>query len=254
MPAVQLTDRGSGAAVSTESRDLTRAAVAALGAPSILDTQPWHWRIGHDTADLRADRSRQPATIDPAGRLLTISCGIALHHAHTALHAAGHQTDIAYLPDDTDPDLLATVRIHGTAATTGNAVRLFRAMAARHHDQRPVDTRPVHDDTLRRLHDAAEEHGAHLHLPGSSGQGTGYALLYTDSDEPRDWLTAGVALSAVLLTATADGLSPTILDDPTETASSRDVPLGHPMVAIRIGHPIATAPQRSAHDVLDHKR
>lgn len=337
MPAIQLTDRGSGAAVSAQSRLLARAAVAALGAPSILNTQPWHWRIGGDEAELRADRSRQVVSIDPAGRLLTISCGFALHYARTALNAAGYEVDIAYLPVDADPDLLATVRIRGAVPARADSVRQFRAMAVRRSDRRPFDARTVRDDLLLRLRDAAESHGAHLHLPraeqlvaitvaagraatvelddpryhrdlstwvGSardSGDGvpsdtaappaarpvpirdftaTGpetasifdhlelgdaaarYAVLFTDGDEPRDWLTAGEALSAVLLTATADGLSSSMLSDLVEVGSSREVlrdllgHVGYPMIVIRVGYPAAagepaTAPRRAAHQMID---
>ena len=270
MPAIQLTDRGTGATVSTESRDLTRAAVAALGAPSILDTQPWHWRIGHDAADLRTDRSRQLTTIDPTGRLLTISCGIALHHARTALDATGHHTDITYLPDDADPDLLATVRIAGTLTPTGDTVRLFRAIAARRGDRRPFDGRPVPDDTMRRLRTTAEHHGAHLHLPGSDhliatavehldpgDTAARYAFLSTDGDEPRDWLTAGEALSAVLLTATAHGLAAAILSDLVDAGSAGTT--GHPVIVIGVGHPAGPhhttppSPRRTTHDSVDQQ-
>jgi len=337
MPAVQLTGRGPGAAVSTEDRVLARAAVAALGAPSILNTQPWNWRIGRATAELRADRSRQVTSIDAAGRLLTISCGVALHYARTALSSAGYDVDIAYLPDDADPDLLATIRIPGAHATRAEAVRLFRAMAVRRSDRRPFDARPVRDDSLERLRDAAEKCGAHLHLPRAdeivaitvaagraatvelndpryhqdlrtwvgpkrrSGDGipsdtsappaarpvpirdftaTGpenasifdhlelgdsaarYAVLFTDGDEPHDWLAAGEALSAVLLTATADGLSSSMLSDLIEVESSRNIldnllgHIGHPMVVVRVGYPAsssqaAAAPRRTAYDVID---
>jgi len=336
MPAIQLTDRGPGGAVSAHSRDLARAAVAALGAPSILNTQPWRWRIGHDTADLHADRTRQLTSIDPTGRQLTISCGVALHHARTALIADGNNVDITYLPTDTDADLLATVRINGTTPA-GDGVRLFRAMAARRSDRRPFDDRPVRDESLLRLRRAAEKHGAHLHLPPAddlvavtvaagraattelddpryredlrhwvgttrdNGDGvpadtaaplaarpvplrdftaTGpdttsifdhlepgdtaarYGVLFADGDEPRDWLAAGEAPSAVLLTATADGLASSIMSDLIEVESSRTIlrtllgHIGQPMAVIRVGYPATTdqpagAPRRAPHDVID---
>jgi hypothetical protein len=51
--------------------------VLALRAPSIWNTQPWHWRVEHDVAQLRADRRRQVHSIDPDGRLLTVSTAAA---------------------------------------------------------------------------------------------------------------------------------------------------------------------------------
>jgi nitroreductase len=336
MPAIQLTERGSGIGVSEDGRTLARAAVAALGAPSVLNTQPWRWLIDRHPARRTADRSRQVASIDPQGRLLTMSCGIALHHARTALAAAGHHVDITYLPDDNDPDLLAVIRLTGATPARPESVRMFRAMTVRHSDRRPFSDRTVADDTLQHLRTAAEERGAHLHLTrpdqlvaltvaagraatievadpryradlaswvGSdrdSGDGvptgtaapaaarpvpirdftaTGpetttvfdhlapadtsarYVVLFTDGDDPRDWLTAGEALSAVLLAATADGLATSMMSDLVEVESSRNTlrdllgHIGHPMVVVRLGyasddtHPTDT-PRRAPEAVI----
>src|SRR5262245_54922876 len=89
MASIVFGDRGSSPLVGERSRDLARAALAALVAPSILNSQPWRWRIDADLAQLRADHGRQLTTLDPQGRLLTLSCGVALHHAVVALSAAG---------------------------------------------------------------------------------------------------------------------------------------------------------------------
>src|SRR4051794_37008099 len=105
--AIQFTDRGVAVRVSSESGVLARAALGARRAPSIMNSQPWRWRVHGRTLDLRADRSRQIATLDPDTRMLTVSCGAALHHARTALAGEGVRTRVEYLPDPTDPDLLA---------------------------------------------------------------------------------------------------------------------------------------------------
>ncbi len=47
------------------------------------------------------------------------------------------------------------------------------------------------------------------------------AVLYTAGDNPIDWLRAGQALQRVLLTATAVGLSSTLLTQPLELAPLR---------------------------------
>jgi hypothetical protein len=331
--------------VSEQGRTLARAAVAALGAPSVLNTQPWRWRIGGDVAELRADRGRQVASIDPDGRLLTLSCGVALHYARTTLGAFGTRAEITYLPDPEDPDLLATIRLadeHPPEDSVGMArsARLFRAMSARRTDRRPFADRPVPTEALDGLRAAAEAHGAHLHLPRhgdlvdvtvaagraaaveladpayraelrkwvnrqpSAGDGvpagtipapaarpvpirdfaaTGperatvhdpvtladayarYAVVFTDADEPRDWLTAGEALSAVLLNATADGLATSMMSDLVEVESARETlramlsGIGHPMIVIRVGYPrpdappLAGSPRRPAETVIGRR-
>ncbi|WP_433043498.1 hypothetical protein [Dactylosporangium sp. CS-033363] len=86
---------------------VAEASIAALRAPSILNSQPWRWRLAGDHAELWADRSRQLTGLDPDGRLLLLSCGGALHHAVVTLRAAGFEADVARLPDGERPDLVA---------------------------------------------------------------------------------------------------------------------------------------------------
>ncbi|MGY0236777.1 Acg family FMN-binding oxidoreductase [Longispora urticae] len=81
-------------------------------------------------------------------------------------------------------------------------------------------------------------------LPAGTGAdaGTRYALLFTDADTPADWLTAGEAMSAVLLTAVCAGLSASPMSDVTEVAAVREdlrhrmlSGLGWPVLALRFG-------------------
>ena len=122
---------------------LTGAAAAAGHAPSILNTQPWRWRLEPGRLELFAERARQLTVTDPQGRLLTISCGAALHHARTALAAAGWSAHVARLPDAGQPDLLATLTVTGPTAVTEAATRLAQAIPVRHTDRRPVSDRPL---------------------------------------------------------------------------------------------------------------
>jgi nitroreductase len=165
MPTIQYTNREAGAPVGPHRRILTQAARDALAAPSILNSQPWRWQVSDDTADLRADRARQLVNVDPDGRMLTVSCGAALHHARTALTAAGVIPEITYLPDPDDADLLARVGIGGTVAPSPAALRRYRAMAIRRTDRRPFAETPVPGDALDDLSATAHRYGAHLHLP-----------------------------------------------------------------------------------------
>lgn len=335
MAAIQYTDRGAAARVSPGGRALTQAVLAALGAPSILNTQPWHWRIDGDTAQLRADRTRQLAAIDPDGRLLTLSCGAALHHARVALAADGAAASVTYLPDADDPDLLATVRHMGVVERTAQAQRLRRAMGIRRTDRRPFADQDVPEAALARLRAAATGiAGADLHLvrpqdlvdvavaaghaadverndpayraelaawvrdgardgvpprtaatagprpvPIRDFTGTAadqvsvyaggevadrharYAVLVTRGDLAPDWLAAGEALSAVLLTAAGDGLAASPMSDPVEVVPARAMlrrmlgDVGHPAMVVRIGVPGRTTPtpvtpRRPSVDVL----
>lgn len=358
MAAIHFTDRSAADRTRPQTRRLAQAAVSALPAPSIFNTQPWRWRISDEHATLHADRRRQLSVADPEGRMLTVSCGIALHHATTALAAGGAAYQVERLPDPEDPNLLARVSVTGDRQPTAEVLRLKAAMTRRHTDRRPFADRAPADGLLRALRGAAEAAGAHLHvlrpdqvvqltviarraaaveltdpryraeldtwvyrgdtptdgiavaadqqltnvrpvplrnlaIGGQSpdrghdrraGDGAEigcdptaleaggppqvadafarYAVLFTEHDEPLDWLLAGEALSAVLLTATADGLGTSPMSDITEVPAARRMlrqllaDVGEPTLAIRIGVVAAAAddgrrtPRRDPADVI----
>jgi Nitroreductase family len=339
MAAIQLIDLEAGVPVTPHSRVLSQAAVSALAAPSLLNTQPWRWRVGGRSAELWADRSRQVTSIDPEGRLLSVGCGAALHHAVVALAAIGAESEVGYLPDAGQPDLVARITLTGERPPKPADVRLFRAIANRHSDRRPFADRRVPGDVLDRLRAAAEAHHAHAALvrpddivyltaaagraasveradpayradlatwvgrPASSGDGVPvdttvadrarpvpirdfraaepehstifdhpalvdrfaeYAVLFTDGDQPLDWVHAGEALSGVLLTATFEGLATSMMSDLIEVESAREglrrllAGVGWPILVLRIGYasrnatPIGTAPRRPTTGTSEH--
>jgi hypothetical protein len=143
---------------------LEQAATVALRAPSIFNTQPWRWRIHDGVAELRADRDRQLRVVDPQGRMLTMSCGVALHHFRTALAATGHQAEVVQLPERGDPDLLARVRITATGKPQLGDIRRYESLLIRHTDRRPFERTPVPPSALADLRSAVEASGAHLHV------------------------------------------------------------------------------------------
>jgi nitroreductase len=306
-----------------EVDQLAEATVAALRAPSILNTQPWRWQLTGNTAELWIDRGRQLPGLDPDGRLSLLSCGVALHHAVTALRAGGYAGAVTSLDDDRRPDLVARLR-RGPQCTVD--MSSYRAIYARRTDRRPfADTPPTWAD-IALLQAAAEHHGVHLQMltpdqvpelasavyhagvrehvdealaadlttwasrPTDSGdgisprtttapgrrtvppryfnptqlpglplgegndRGTAYTVLFTDGDEPSDWLAAGEALSDVWLTLTARHLAASPISEVVEMASARESirqlvgGIGYPAIVLRIGVPTdsADAPPASA--------
>ena len=315
-----------------EIDQLAEATLAALRAPSILNTQPWRWRLVGDAAELWLDPERQLANVDPDGRMLMISCGVALHHALIALHAGGYTGEVHRLDDERKPDRVGWLR-RGSRCDADYG--LYRAIYERHTDRRPfADTAPTGAD-LDALRDAAEHHGVHLHLltkeqvpdlavaiahagklerteipiaadiaawtnrprntrdgvgvralapggrrtvrprdftggrqpglPSGTGTdgGTRYGILFTDGDEPRDWLAAGEAFSEVWLTLTARGLAASPISEVVEMPTTREQlrqllgGLGHPAIALRVGVPVdpddppPASVRRSGTDVIE---
>ena len=310
---------------------LRECAEAALAAPSIFNTQPWCWQVTDGTLRLWADRGRQLLVADPDGRMLTISCGVALHHARVALAAAGHEALVQLLPVPDEPDLLAEIRITGPRKPTAENLRLREAIRLRRTDRRAFHD-GVPAEVATALVDAAESQCAHLHLvrpsevstlalaaaqasalhladsgyrkeliawthrPQWSNDGVPvataveptpravpvrdfvpfrergmpagpytdvdaqYAVIFTDQDTPLDWIQAGEALSAALLTATCLGLGTAPISDVTELTVTREQlrrllsGIGVPQLAVRIGKapPGAPppAPRRPANTVI----
>ncbi len=142
---------------------LTEAATAAGYAPSVHGSQPWRWRVTGHLLDLFTDRTRLPAGTDPHTPLATLSCGVALHHARTALAAHGWQVTTTRLPDPADPDHLARIHVDGRAPVDPPAALHLRTIPLRHTDRRPGTGNPVGPQELRAIATAVEAEGTWLH-------------------------------------------------------------------------------------------
>lgn len=124
-------------------RATVEAALAlAVRAPSVHNSQPWRWRVGDESVQLYADRSHQLPRIDPDGRDLMLSCGVALHHFTVALSALGWSAEVHYFPNPADPHHLASVAILGPAHGDQD-IALAAAIPRRRTDRRWFSSWPV---------------------------------------------------------------------------------------------------------------
>jgi nitroreductase len=136
---------------------------AAVAAPSVHNTQPWRFRVRGQTIDLFADRDRQLQAQDPDGRALLMSCGAALLNLRVAAEHVGHSTAVTVLPDESEPDHLASVVLNGGQQPRGMAAELFAAIAERHTNRQPYEDRPIPTAALSALVEAASQEGAALY-------------------------------------------------------------------------------------------
>jgi hypothetical protein len=146
---------------------LIAAATVAGSAPSIHNTQPWHWRINGGVAELYGDETRWLRVIDPDRRLLILSCGAALHHATVALAAEGVTVDVGRTDADepmADGSPLAVVTITGTTPVTPAAMRHVQTLEIRHTDRRPLVDAPVPANAIDHMRAIANEHGIGWHV------------------------------------------------------------------------------------------
>jgi len=142
---------------------LERALTVAGRAPSIHNTQPWRWRVRGNVADLYADTRRQLIVVDPDRRLLTVSCGAALHHASTALAADGIGAAVDLTPSKGDPTHLARLTVTGRTPVTDAAVRLFHTIQIRHTDRRPLLDQSIRGSDVAAMRTVVGEYGTGLH-------------------------------------------------------------------------------------------
>ena len=143
---------------------LAAAAAAAGVAPSIHNTQPWHWRVHDGVAELYAEPARHLIATDPDRRMLLVSCGAALDHACVGLAAEGLAVEVVRFPNPADRDHLATISVTDRVPVTERAIRLAQAMAVRYTDRRPLADEHVASAVLDRLRATAAAYGVGLEI------------------------------------------------------------------------------------------
>lgn len=136
------------------------AAVVELAcrAPSLENSQSWHWRITDAGIELYADRGRRVVDADSVGRNLMISCGCALHHAQVAARGLGWHPHVVRRPDPDDRDLLARIELERTRLDHTSRVEL-EALLQRRTDRRRFTTWPIDLARLEMLREVARAWG-----------------------------------------------------------------------------------------------
>jgi len=122
---------------------------AASLAPSVLNTQPWRFRVLPDRLELHPDLGRALPATDPDNRELRLSCGAALFNLRLALQGFGVRPLVDVLPGHAAPGALAVVRRGGDFAQDDEMRALLAAVPARRTNRRPffesgVDARQRH--------------------------------------------------------------------------------------------------------------
>ena len=138
----------------------SQVVAAATRAPSIHNTQPWRFVAAPDRLDVYLDTERALPVLDPTGRQQIISCGSAIEFAVVALAAAGHAAEVDLLPDDADPDRLATVRVTAPREASDEDRGLAAAIDRRHTVRAAFQPRAVPDGLVDRLQREAASFGA----------------------------------------------------------------------------------------------
>jgi nitroreductase len=147
-----------------------RLLTAAGQAPSVLNTQPWRFRVRDEVVELLADWDRWLPVSDPRGRSLHVSCGAALYNLRIAARASGRRPVVRLLPDAPEAsEVLARVDLSACEPATAEARRLYGMIPRRRTNRAPFDARLVPPGVLADLRTAAAVERARLLLPNRRG-------------------------------------------------------------------------------------
>lgn len=132
----------------------------AARAPSILNSQPWLFRVTERAIDLYPDPARK-LRADLTGREMLISCGAALFGLRLAIRSLGYHPQVTLLPDPDRPSLLARVRLGEREPITDAERAMLDALPHRHTHRGPFSGQPLPRGLLIGLqHDAVVEHAS----------------------------------------------------------------------------------------------
>lgn len=140
---------------------------SAVLAPSSHNTQPWRFRMAGRGVDLMADPTRALPVNDPQGRELRISCGCALMNLRVAAAARGLPLRVRPLPDDADPDCLASIQWSDTPVGVEQPLAgLFPALPQRRTTRKPFAEDLLPDTFQQDLEEAASKEDAVVQFMG----------------------------------------------------------------------------------------
>lgn len=121
---------------------LASAVELACRAPSVHNSQPWHWVAHGSELKLFVEPHRVPRATDLSGREAIISCGAVLDHLRVAAAAAGFRADVERFPNPNDLDHLATVSLHRMELVTDAHRARADAILRRRTDRLPFEPPP----------------------------------------------------------------------------------------------------------------
>jgi len=170
---------------ATTRAQLETAIYAAGQAPSILNCQPWRFRVDGDTIDLFAVPERSPRTLDPTGREVFISLGAALLNLRLGIAALGREPVVQLMPDPAVRIHAARVRLGGPSELSVLERPLYDAIALRRSSRQPFSVDRVPAEVFVGLQDAAASEGSWLDAAEGSHRAAVVTVLHEADSEQR---------------------------------------------------------------------
>lgn len=121
--------------------------------------------------------------VDPYDRELIISCGAALFNLRVALSHFGLACAITLFPSETDPDIVAHLKVSPNGHRDTDIAGLFSAMTKRVTTRAPFADEPVSDVLKAKLADACDAEGAIASCVDARPTRHSIAQLIAEADE-----------------------------------------------------------------------
>ncbi len=145
-----------------EFQVIRKAVTLACRAPSLHNSQPWHWVAEGSRLHLYVEGVQQVPTTDRYGRERILSCGAVLDHLRVAMAAAGWDTAVDRFPQPNDVEHLATL-IFSPLPSVGEAdQQRVRAIQRRRTDRLPFAAPGNWDPLELLLRGSVDHHGVTL--------------------------------------------------------------------------------------------
>ncbi|WP_307872684.1 Acg family FMN-binding oxidoreductase [Paractinoplanes ovalisporus] len=160
--------------------ELHEAALAAIRAPSMHNSQPWRLRLRDGAIEVLADPGRRLTVADRTGWAVLIACGAATFNARLALAVRGRPAEVRLLPA---ADVVARLSPGRERPATYAEEALYARIPQRHSNRSPFWPEPVPRDIRRRLARAADSEQAWLDLVVDRPALTQLAEIAVSADE-----------------------------------------------------------------------
>ena len=123
----------------------------AILAPSMLNMQPWGFRVREDALEVWADIPRSALFCDPKKTNLYLSVGAVLENIALTAQALGYGTEVAFFPQRHNPDYVAEVRFQPSDPPANGEGGHYRYIPLRRTNRKRFSPRIVLDETKEAL-------------------------------------------------------------------------------------------------------
>ncbi|MGY4651213.1 Acg family FMN-binding oxidoreductase [Mycobacterium sp. URHB0021] len=130
---------------------IKNAVQLACRAPSLHNSQPWHWAAEDGIVHLYQDKDRVLYSTDHLGREALIGCGAALDHLRVAMAAAAWTANVDRFPNPNNPLHLASIDFSPLEFVTAGHRRRADAIMRRRTDRLPFAEPPDWDSVESQL-------------------------------------------------------------------------------------------------------